>query len=114
MSIKRKVVECLTAIHKLDDSYGVCVELDNIKSLLDQLQEPQTPRCAPDYPEHGQWFWQEALGKSYLCKMFWPRGHHEGFWMEMNGPDNEFPAQGLSNEITRWLPVQPPQFTEQG
>lgn len=111
MSIKEQIRKAIDMAIVFSLRRSSIEELDEALKLLDQLQEPQAPRRAPDYPEPGQLFWQEIEGEMTLCKASYKGVSWTvvGYW-----PDDPEFKNGWSSNITRWLPVVPPQFTEQG
>lgn len=112
MSIKRKIRDLLSVM--LTAEYNAAQ--DNmlvISELLEHLQEPPTVRKAPDLPEHGDLFWIEYDGVTWLGQSF---GEQARVWSLLNNHNCFNPEFMLIEvaDIEEWLPVEPPQFTEQG
>lgn len=107
MSIKAKIRLQLTAIHRVTDTDPVNESLDVIWQLVDQLQEPPAVCRDPDLPKLGQAFWHKVGNSVRLAVVVNGR-------VEIRVQDAVTGGQIPLSRIAEWLPVVPPQFTEQG
>ena len=108
MSIKRQIKKTLESAFIRAMSDTAANELDDALKLLDQLQEPQAVRIAPDLPVAGQAFHYKFKDEWVLAVVVECR---------VNGLRVQDAFSGGHRPLSiigEWLPVVPPTFPKEG